>query len=324
MVLPVDTMALNRVEEVCLRKLELFAGALFFALAGAATLLLRQPLDVIGWIVVVSCVAFVALAIVGMVRPAASASEMISRTTFRQRAGFEIDGDGGQTPTRNPTTLPARGIVSGTPHRSLVKHEDKAPAREPTTSELEVLTATIAALEAVGGLKSGEVDALALWTAIEELDPGQPIGIDEALGSFAALYDLGRSHIGRMTFVPAHTEYDGALLAEITASVLTSLGHDFRTKDIVVTLPPDGKQGRASIVFSLAGRSETVECSYLWKYPPADLLPNLKRFSTTDDPRQLVGVHSGDQTLLYVSIREGCISQLNGLLPADTDLFYEV
>lgn len=305
-------------------KVELFAGAVFFAVAGAAIVALRQPLDFIGWVVLVGCMAFVALAIIAMLKPAASASKMIPRADLKRPFGFEIDGDEDQTPSRQPTAFPTGGVVSGTLHTSFMDYEDRVPAREPTTSELKVLAETIAALEAVGGLKSGEVDALSLWTAMEEFDPGQPIGVDEAISSFAALYDLGRSHIGRMTFVPAHTEYDGALLADITASVLTSLGHDCRPKDIVVTLPPERQQGRASIVFSLAGRTETVECSYLWKYPPADLLSGLKRFSTKDDPRQLVGAHSGDQTLLYVSIREGCISQLNGLLPADTDLFYEV
>ncbi|KKB80346.1 hypothetical protein VW35_08105 [Devosia soli] len=186
-----------------------------------------------------------------------------------------------------------------------------------------MLTATIAALEAVDGLNSGEVDAISLWKAVQEIDPGYAIGIHEAINSFAALHDLARANIGRMTFVPAHTEYDGPLLAEITASVLTSLGHPLRREDIVVTLPADGKQGTASIAFSIAGRTETVECSYLWKYPPADLIPALKRFSRRDDPRQLVGADPGDQTLLYVAIREGSIGHLNGLLPADTELFYE-
>lgn len=90
-----------------------------------------------------------------------------------------------------------------------------------------------------------------------------------------------------------------------------------------MTLPPDGNEGRASIEFSLDGRTETVECSYLWKYPPADLVDGLKRFSKRGDPRQLVGSHAGDQTLLFVAIREGAIGELNAVLPTDTDLFYE-
>jgi len=306
-----------------LPKAQLIAGAVFFALAGAATVMLRQPLDFIGWGVLLACVAFVALAVVGMVKPQLSSRGLFSRTKRKPPVGFEIGA------YENPAPVPARRMPSGSSGEPLIGVEAggyqlQSPAREPTTSELQVLTDTIAALEAVGGLNAGEIDALSLWNASEEIDPGRAIGIDEAIGSFAALYDLGRSRFGRMTFVPAHTEYDAPLLAEITASVLTSLGHNFRPEEIVVTLPPDGQQGRASIAFSLAGRIETVTFSYLWKYPPADLLPGLRSFSTRDDPRELVGAHPGDQTLLYVAIREGALDQLNALLPADTEMFYEV
>ncbi|WP_156463936.1 hypothetical protein [Devosia sp. Leaf420] len=295
-------------------KVELIAGALFFALAGATTVMLRQPLDAVGWVVLVACVAFVALAVFGMVKPAGFARGMPSRTPGRPTTEFEIGRRDDMAPAGDPTASLAMGMPSGT---------SREPPVEPTTSELQVLAATIAALEAVDGLSPGEVDAMSLWNAMQEIDPGQAIGLYEAIGSFSMLHDLGRTRIGRMTFVPAHTEYDASLLAEITASVLTSLGHPMRSEDIVVTLPADGGQGTANIAFPIAGRIETIECSYLWKYPPDDLCANLKRFSRNDDPRQLVCADPGDQTLLYVAIREGSIGELNELLPAEIDQFYE-
>lgn len=296
-------------------KLELLAAALFFTLTAVATVLLRQPLDLTGWCVLLASVAFVALAVIGMIKPTAFSKGMPPRITRDPSIGVKVGEDTDQPPADEPSADTA-GLAMGEDH-------DRIRGRVPTTSEVRLLTATIEALVAVDGLNRGEVDALSLWNVLEELDPGRAIGVDEAISSFAALHDLGRSRIGRMTFVPAHTEYDEQLLAEITASLLTSLGHAFRPQDIVVKLPPDGNEGRASIEFSLDGRTEAVECSYLWKYPPADLVDGLKRFSKRDDPRQLAGSHAGDQTLLFVAIREGAIGELNALLPTDTDLFYE-
>ena len=272
---------------------ELLGGAAFFALAAVAIIAFRRPFDLTGWAVVVTCICFVAFAFVGLIKPNFHAG---FKSLERSRApSFKLDNN----------------------------EQVDEPLAKPTTEEMHVLNTSIAALEAVGGLNAGEVDAMSLWKAAMRSDPGQPVGIYEALGSFAALHEFDRTRVGRLTFVPSHTEYDAPLLAEITASILVSLGRPVQAEDIGVTLPPDNGHGTAQISFPVGGRTETIDCSYLWKYPPPDLPSKLAYFGAEEDPRQLVGADPGDQTLLFVAIRKGSLGELNRLLPAEQDLFYE-
>lgn len=290
-------------------KRELWAGMAFFALAAAALVLFRRPFDAIGWASLAACLGFVVLAGIGLVKPDIGRAK---RRTEDRREAIAASALAGHHRTHGNEPVE-------------VEVED-VPIGDPSPDELQILRATVAALEAVGGLEVGEIDAGSLWNAAQRQDPGHPIGVHEAIGSFAALYDDryhddGHPRIGRLTFVPAHTEYDAPLLAEITASALASLGHAVQPRDVAVTLPPDGAQGTAEIAFPIDGTTRTVSCEYLWKYPPADLIPALGRFSKREDPRDFVCGDSGDQTLVYAAIRSGTLAELNRRLPAEEDLF---
>ncbi|MGE7414683.1 hypothetical protein [Methylobacterium tarhaniae] len=276
-------------------KRELLAGLAFFALAAGALVLFRRPFDFVGWAGLAGCVAFVVLACYGLVKPG---------TRVGRR---EID---------DPATPELPWTIGDAPLEDI-------PIGDPSPDELRIFETTIAALEAVGGLQRGEIDACSLWRAAQRLDPGRAIGVYEAVSSFAALHDDGHPRIGRLIFVPAHTEYDALLLAEITACTLASLGHAVQPRDITVTLPPDGNQGTARVAFPIEGCTRTVSCEYLWKYPPADLIPALRRFGRPEDPRDLVCADPGDQTLLYAAIRSGSLMELNHRLPAADDIFHE-
>ncbi|MCF4129573.1 hypothetical protein [Methylobacterium sp. SyP6R] len=284
-------------------KRELWAGMAFFALAAGALVLFRRPFDVAGWAGVAGCVAFVVLACCGLVK---SDLGVVKPGVGVRRQ--KID---------DPTTPKLPRPIGDEP-------VEDVPIGDPSPDELRILETTIAALEAVGGLEHGEIDARSLWRAAQRLDPGRAIGIDEAVSSFAALHDDGHPRIGRLIFVPAHTDYDAPLLAEITACTLASLGHAVQPRDITVTLPPEGNQGTARVAFPIEGRTRTVNCEYLWKYPPADLIPALGRFGRPEDPRDLICADPGDQTLLYAAIRSGSLMELNHRLPAADDLFREV
>ncbi|MBB3952924.1 hypothetical protein [Aureimonas jatrophae] len=281
---------------------ELWLGMAFFALAAGALVLFRRPFDVVGWAGLAACLTFVVLAGVGLVKPDFGVARRPIQAE-RQAVDDTVAPD-------------IRRTIADEPARAI-------PLGDPSPDELRIIETTIGALEAVGGLEWGEIDATSLWRAARELDPDHPIGFHEAIGSFAALHDAGHRRIGRMTFVPAHTEYDAPLLAEITASALASLDHAVRPRDITVTLPPGGQQGTARIAFSIDGTSRTVSCEYLWKYPPADLIPALGRFARPDDPREFVYGDSGDQTFVCVAIRAGTLTELNRRLQAGQDLFHE-
>ncbi|MGX7708946.1 hypothetical protein [Methylobacterium sp. Gmos1] len=281
---------------------EFWAGMAFFALAAGALVFFRRPFDFVGWASLAGCVAFVVLACCGLLKP----------DIGLVKPGIQV----GRQEIDDPATPELPWTIGDAPLEDI-------PIGDPSQDELRILETTIAALEAVGGLERGEIDATSLWRAARRLDPGQPIGIYEAIGSFAALHDNGHPRIGRLIFVPAHTEYDAPLLAEITACTLASLGHAVQPHDITVTLPPEGNPGTARVAFAIEGRTQTVNCEYLWKYPPADLIPALGRFGRSEDPRDLVCADPGDQTLLYAAIRSGSLMELNHRLPAVDDLFHE-
>lgn len=277
-------------------KREVQAGVAFFALSAVVVVAFRRPFDVTGWACLVACVAFVAFGCAAILKPDLAVGRRIAGLAATRGAPADLKG---------------------------VLDENDKPRGSPSAEEMRILGETIAALEAVDALEPGEVDALTLWTAAQRLDPGQAIGIHEALGSLSALHGFGRAHIGRLTFVPSHTEYDAPLLAEITASLLRSLGRPVQAGDVAVALPPDEGQGTAQISFPVGGRTETVICVYHWKYPPADLCPALVRFRNADDPRDLVAADPGDQTLIFAAIRSGTLAELNRRLSAQDDLFYE-
>lgn len=279
---------------------ELWAGTAFFALAAGALVLFRRPFNFVGWAGLAACVAFVVLACSGL---------------FKLNIGLVKPGIGrGRQEIDDPAASELSRTIGDEP-------VEGSPIGDPSPDELRILETTIAALETVGALDRGEIDASSLWRAAQRLDPGHPIGVYEAIGSFAALHDEGHPRIGRLIFVPAHTEYDASLLADITACALASLGHAVQPHDITVTLPPEGNQGTAWVAFPIEGRTRTVNCEYLWKYPPADLIPALGRFKRSEDPRDLVCADPGDQTLLYAAIRSGSLMELNHRLPAAEDLF---
>lgn len=274
----------------------------FFALAALAIVAFRRPFDLVGGACLAACIAFVVLGCVGILKPDFAAAKRGSAPAGSHGGATTAAGDG-----------PDEGEDDA--------DEDEAPVGDPSAEESRLLEATIAALEAVGALDPGEVDATALWTAAQRLDPGRTIGIHEALGAFSALHDSGRARIGRLTFVPSHTEYDGDLIAEIAASALSSLGHPLAPADIAVALPAGGGEGTATLAFAVGGRPATVTCHYRWKYPPDDLLPALARFRSEEDPRDLVGADPGDQTMITAAIRAGTLAELNRRLPAEHDLF---
>lgn len=168
-------------------KRELWAGMAFFALAAGALVLFRRPFDVAGWAGVAGCVAFVVLACCGLVK---SDLGVVKPGVGVRRQ--KID---------DPTTPKLPRPIGDEP-------VEDVPIGDPSPDELRILETTIAALEAVGGLEHGEIDARSLWRAAQRLDPGRAIGIDEAVSSFAALHDDGHPRIGRLIFVPAHTDYD--------------------------------------------------------------------------------------------------------------------
>lgn len=284
-------------------KRELWAGMAFFAVAAGALVLFRRPFDIIGWASLAACLAFVVVAFIALVRPEIGRAKRITRPM--------------------PQVIDDPALPGS--HRTVAEEPiPNAPVGDPPLGELRILEATIAALEAVDALERGEIDARSLWQAAWQLDPGRPIGVHEAIGSLAALHDEGYPRIGRLIFVPAHTEYDASLLAEITACVLTSLGHNVQPDDVTVTLPEGGNAGTAEIAFPIEGRTRTVSCEYLPKYPPSDLIPALRRFGRAEDPRDLVCADPGDQTLLYAAIRAGTLTELNRRLPAEEDLFQQV
>ncbi len=222
-------------------KRELWAGLAFFALAAGALVLFRRPFDVVGWAALRLC-------------------RLRGPRRLRPREAGDRPREAGIRVGRREIDDPAAPELPRTIGDAPL---DDIPIGDPSPDELRIIETTIAALEAVGGLERGEIDAGSLWRAAQRLDPGRAIGIDEAVGSFAALHDDGHRRIGRLIFVPAHTEYDAPLLAEITACTLASLGHAVQPRDITVTLPPEGNQGTARVAFPIEGRTRTVNCDYL-------------------------------------------------------------
>lgn len=276
---------------------ELYAGVTFFALAAVVVVAVRRPFDMTGWACLLACVIFVAFGCAALLKPDLAVGMRKSEPSAKRKATANLGDD--------------------------LDDEGDEASGDPSPHETRILDATISALAAVEAIEADEVDARSLWKAAQRLDPGQTIGAHEALGSFSALHEFDRRRIGRLTFVPAHTEYDGPLLAEITASMLVSLGWPVHPDEVEVALPADGGQGPATISFPVDGCTETVTCSYLWKYPPTDLPTALGRFARDDDPCELVGADPGDQTLLYATIRSGTLAELNRRLPAEHNLFYK-
>ncbi|GJD95097.1 hypothetical protein [Methylobacterium iners] len=191
---------------------------------------------------------------------------------------------------------------------------------EPTSEERHALATTIAALESAGALTPGEVDAGTMWDAAQHYFPGEPVGFLEALASLAALHDHGFEP-RRITFIPVHVEYDGELLAAITASILTSLGHEVGEPDVLVTLPRDDWEGEAVVTFPIEDRRESVTCHYRVKYPPPDLCTALAAFARADDPRELVCADPGYQMLLVAAIRPDTLTELNRRFPVGYAMF---
>ncbi|QEI08956.1 hypothetical protein FXN63_26225 [Pigmentiphaga aceris] len=284
----------------------LYSAMTFFSLTAVVVVALRRPFDLVGWACLVACIGFVALGCLAIVKPDIAAGRRRHKTAAA--GGFPAAFEHGHD--TNEALAPEPG--------------KEATVGEPSDNEPEVLKQTVSALEAVGATTPGEIDTTTLWVAAQRMDPGQAIGVHEALAALSDLHDAGQGQIGRLIFVPAHTEYDRSLIAEIVAATLAAFGHDIRPTDIGVELPPGGGEGTATISFPLADRIERVTCHYRWKYPPDDLLPALVRFTKPEAPRDLVCADPGDQTLLYAAIRAGALDELNHQLPGDQDLFDKV
>lgn len=176
----------------------------------------------------------------------------------------------------------------------------------------------LAALEEADALAPGEVPAAVLRAAAADLDPGEPV--DHYLALAALSWAVGEGVVPRpvrLTFVPGHVEYDAGLLADITASLLTSLGQAVRPDEVRVAIAGD----RAEVSFPVAGQWVGVQCEYLPKYPPADLPPALERVVGLASGRELVCADDGYQMLVYASIRAGGLAALNERLGHETPLF---
>ncbi|CAO4186209.1 hypothetical protein [Methylorubrum extorquens] len=245
-------------------KRELLLATAFFSLLAVLVVGFMRRLDTVRWTCLAISVSLVMLGCFAL---------------WKHRASTAHD-QGGRTVGR-----PVGGAATAAAPEELIA---AARAGEPTDEERVVLETTLQALTEADALVHGLIDAMLLWRAAQHVDPGHPVGPREALHALATLRDFGLMASRRLVFVPSHTEYDAALLAAITASMLTALGHDIGPDDVSVVLPGAGSQGRASIAFPLDGRRETIACDFLWKYPPPDLCEALAEFRLADDPREVV------------------------------------
>jgi hypothetical protein len=278
-------------------KLELSLATAFFALLAVLVIGLMRPLDTVGWACLATSVTFVMLGCLALWKDSVSAAS--------EPGGRTVDRPFGD----DATAVAPEELISA------------AQAGEPTNEELVVLETALEALVEADALAPGEVDIILLWRAAQHIDPGRPVGSLEALYALATLQEFGLFAPRRIVFVPSHTEYDTALLAEITASLLTALGHGVSSDDVIVVLPGEGAQGRASITFPLDSRRETIMCDFLWKYPPPDLCEALINFRRADDPREVVCADSSHGMLLLAAIRPGSLDALNQRFPAEDPLF---
>jgi hypothetical protein len=278
-------------------KRELLWATASFAVLAVLVAAFMRPLGAVGWMCLAGSVAFAVLGGLAMWKQRASAT--------RERDGPAV----GRRVDRVAAAAAPEELISG------------ARSGEPAPEERRILETALDALVEAGALAPGEVDAALLWRAAQHVDPGCPVGFREALYAFATLTEFGLIAPRRLAFVPVQTEYDAALLAAITASILTALGHRVGPDDVTVALPAGGAQGRASIAFPLDGRRETVACDFLWKYPPPDLCAALAGFRHADDPRELVCADVDYGTLLLAAIRPGGLDALNRHFPAEYPLF---
>ncbi|KMO41372.1 hypothetical protein [Methylobacterium aquaticum] len=283
-------------------KRELSLATAFFALLAVLVVGLMRPLDTVGWACLATSVTFVVLGCLALWKDSMSAASEPGSWTVDQPFGGDVTA-------LAPTAVAPEELISA------------AQAGEPTNEERVVLKTTIEALVEADALAPGEVDVMLLWRAAQHVDPGRPVGSFEALYALATLQEFGLFAPRRLVFVPSHTEYDTALLAEITASVLMALGHGVGPDDVIVVLPGEGAQGRASITFPLDGRRETIMCDFLWKYPPPDLCEALINFRRADDPREVVCADGSHGMLLLAAIRPGSLDALNRRFPAEDPLF---
>lgn len=274
-------------------KRKLFAGTLFFATLAVVVSAFLRPLDGAEWFALAASVAFVVLGCIALLMGSPS-RKPIARRAVRMRPRPTA-------PVRPP--------------------EPDAALEEPTAAEQVVLETTLSALRHAGVLAAGDVNASMLWRSAQGLDPGEPVDYGRAFDALVGLEDLGWTRPRRLVFVPAHTEYDEELLAEVAAAILASLGHDIRESDIAVALPRDRSAGPAELAFPLEGRRERIAFRFIGKYPPPELLSALAGFTRPDEPRELVCANASDQTLVFAAIRKGTLAELNARFPVEYAMF---
>lgn len=288
---------------------ELSVATGFFALTALLCVVVFQPLGWIGWTVLLTSLGFVALGCLTLWKGEALAARGF-RTNDDDATRRPTASTGGRTDRDGPV------LAVGGPQTDI-----DAVVGEPSPEERAALESTLTALVDADLLVSGEVDVVSMWRAAQAVDPGHRVDVCAAFNSLAVLGEHGRVTLRRLVFVPVGTEYDATLVAEITAAVLTALGHDIDPLDVVVTLPADGSPGASTVAFPLHGRTETVRFTFLWKDPPPDLLEALARFSRAEDPREIVGADVDYQWLLYAAITPGSLDALNQRIPVEHGLF---
>ncbi|PZO80613.1 MAG: hypothetical protein DI629_06655 [Mesorhizobium amorphae] len=274
---------------------KLFAGTLFFATLAVVVSAFLRPLDGAEWFALAASVVFVVLGCIALLMGAPSRKPIARRAVHAR-----------PRPTA-PVPLP--------------EPEPDAVLEEPTAAEQVVLETTLSALRHAGVLAVGDVDPSMLWRSAQGLDPGEPVDYGLAFDALVGLEDLGWARPRRLVFVPAHTEYDEELLAEVAAAILASLGHGIRESDISVALPRDRSAGPAELAFPLEGRRETIAFRYIGKYPPPELLSALAGFTRPDEPRDIVCANASDQTLVFAAIRKGALAELNARFPVEYAMF---
>jgi hypothetical protein len=273
----------------------LVAATVFFALMATLSVVLFRPLGPTGWSVLLASIAFVLLGCLALWKgdvPTASGSRGRPARWTSRAAAPNGRSDGGP------------GAVADRPLIDL-----DAVGGEPSPEEHETLFTTLAALRNVDLLED-EVDVSLMWQAAQASDSGHPADVYAALGSLAILQDLGVLALRRLVFVPVHVEYDAALLAELTAALLTALGPEVEAPDVAVTLPEGNREGASTIAVPLEGRAKTVTFGFLAKGPPLDLLEATTRMTRADDPREFVCAIV-DHYLLYAAIPRGRLDTLN-------------
>ncbi|OLP57936.1 hypothetical protein BJF93_13955 [Xaviernesmea oryzae] len=275
---------------------KLLASIAFMGLMASIILVFLRPLGVAEWVSLVISIAFVLLGCVVL---------------WRQREGKRA--------TSRVAALSA-GFAARPADEDAFPHLD-AIVGSPSPQERQAIETVLSALMEAEALDPGEVDADLLWRAAQELDPGETIGIGEAINAFGTLHEAGRFEARRMTFVPVHVEYDSALLAAIALSILRSLGHRIGADDIRLTLAERGTEVEASMALTLEDRVETITFPFLFKDAAPELFPALARLGRAKEPRVLVCADPGYQALVFVAVRPGSEELLNRRLSANGNLF---